>query len=124
MNDALHRIRLPKPWSVITTQGTDPQASDVSITTHEFQRNFQRPSGLTDHSRVELEIQLDDSESLQRCECLLNADPLDAQAVDARRWRVPIECDRLQSINRLTIRLVWLGQRQEAVLPQVAILIG
>ena len=117
MNDAAHRIRLPKPWNVTAN-------CDTNLTTHEFQRNFQCPSGLDDTSRVELEIQVEDIDGLQQIECSLNEHAIVSVALDARLWRVPISREWLQSINRLTIRLMWLGERPNAVLPQVAILIG
>lgn len=126
MNEsAAHRIRLPAPWKLASSSAPNPREDGGQITTHEFQRNFQRPSGLTESSRVELEIQIldDDNHGLPKVACLLNEHVIDITEIASGVSRGPMQLEILQAINRLTIRLIWLGDRP-AVLPRVAILIS
>ena len=122
MNDLPHRIRLPKPWNVVTSYGTAPHDADVQVTMHEFQRNFQCPSGLNANSRLELEIQPHEN-GLQQLACFLNGLALDNGTSESGVWRMPIQPNMLQPVNRLTVHLTYPGQQPEAILPQVALVI-
>lgn len=121
-----HRIRLPKPWNVSVDCETDPNQPDVRITTVEFLRNFQRPSGLLESSRmaIEVEIQQSDLDCLQRVDCLLNELPLASSVVGKGRLTSQVRPDQLRPTNRLVVRAIWLGEQTDTAVPRVEIVLS
>ncbi len=96
MNAHRHRIRLPAPWKV---QAVD---SGVKNTVFSFHRNFQLPTGLTQQSRVSLEV------------ALLSGTSLVALSINHFRLSPPqtsdtivveIARDQLRPVNEITIQL-------------------
>lgn len=121
-----HRIRLPKPWNVTVDCETDPDRADVRITTIEFVRNFQRPSGLLESSRIEIEVQVEQSDldRLQSMECLLNELPLASSVIAKGRMTSQVRPNQLRPTNRLIVREIWLGDQTDTSLPSVEIVLS
>lgn len=121
-----HRIRLPKPWNVTVDCETDPDQTDVRITIIEFVRNFQRPSGLLESSRITIEVQVEQSDldRLQSIECLLNELPLASSVVVEGRMTSQVRPNQLRPTNRLVVREIWLGDQANTSVPRVEIVLS
>lgn len=121
-----HRIRLPRPWNVTVDCETDPNRTDVRMTTIEFVRNFQRPSGLLESSRIEIEVQVEksDLDRLLGMECLLNELPLASSVFIKGRMTSQLRPDQLRPTNRLVVREVWRGEQADTSVPRVEIVLS
>lgn len=121
-----HRIRLPKPWDVVVREEVDRSRFDGHLTIHEFQRNFQRPSGLDASTRIELDVQLQqaNTDSLLCVDCLLNDCDLGSDSFEGGRGSLRLTLAQLMPSNRLLIRVTWRGAQPDASIPQVAIVLN
>jgi hypothetical protein len=106
---------------------SDPSRADVRVTTHDFQRSFQRPTGLADSSVITLDIGIAPPlDGLQSVRCQLNKRDLTVSAVpaDMGRWQASVPLHLLETINELRVAVVWSRELKEVVLPEVALLLA
>lgn len=124
----MHRIRLPKPWNVTSSWVTDPNRADVRITTHEFRRTFQSPTGLSPNTCVAIEIALDNDPN----ELLgtLNDVRLAIERDGVGCYRAKVDLAHLQTMNRLCLTItrrdepMVADEPQQEPLPHVALSIS
>ncbi len=121
-----YRIRLQQPWKAASSCVSDPNRADVRITTHEFRRIFQRPSGLDASLPIAIEVQvLQGFEQLHAVDCILNDCKLEVTSGESGRpQRFAVGHEQLRATNnQLLLRLVWTGDAPEVTLPNVALIL-
>jgi hypothetical protein len=90
-----HRIRLPPPWQTSRQQWPDTCA----VT---YQRTFQCPTGLSNASRIAIELELLEPLAFA---VRLNGEPCSVQHCEALLFEVAIEADRFRSSNQLEVEI-------------------
>lgn len=92
-----HRIRLPAPWQVTRLPGARASPAQSSVV---FQRNFQRPTGLTAQSALALEVTLLEPLAIN---VALNGVPCSINRRSDVAFEVPLSADQMRPVNELEI---------------------